>query len=90
MEYASHNSAAQRLRAMPEIRALAERHLVQPGHAAAISYGGVTGLNQAYIDVVRHDLKVFLPGLLLLLAESLFADWKLRKQSVPAEVIGNV
>jgi predicted RND superfamily exporter protein len=46
----------------------------------AVNYSGTLALNEAYIDVVRHDLKRFLLLLMLIFATCLFAffgSWKL-------------
>ena len=47
--------------------------------SVSVNYSGTLALNEAYIDVVRHDLKRFLPLLLLIFTACLFAffrSWK--------------
>lgn len=67
------NSAREVQQAMAQIKALAQAALVDTGLIAGISFSGALALNHAYIDVVRHDLAVFVPGLLLLIAGVLYA-----------------
>jgi predicted RND superfamily exporter protein len=74
------DSARQVLQAMTQIRELGGQLLVDEGVVSGVSYSGVLALNHAYISVVRHDLRVFIPGLLVLMALVLFAvfrQWRL-------------
>lgn len=74
------DSARQVQLAMTSIRELATDNLLATGAVKDLGYSGVLALNQAYIDVVRHDLRLFVPGLLVLMALVLYAalrNWKL-------------
>lgn len=49
---------------------------------------GVVGLNQAYIDVVRHDLRFFIPGLLLTFTLLLYGLLRSFKVTMGLQLIG--
>jgi predicted RND superfamily exporter protein len=70
------DSASEVQQAMAAIRTQAGEILLDTGVVASISYSGALALNQAYIDVVRHDLRVFIPGLITLIAVVLYAVFR--------------
>jgi len=48
----------------------------------SINYSGTLALNHAYLDVVSHDIKIFIPGLILLLLACLFLFFQQIKLSL--------
>ncbi|MGI9278277.1 MAG: efflux RND transporter permease subunit [Endozoicomonas sp.] len=55
-----------------KVQSLVDQHLNQPlGTTSLLS--GALALNTAYIDVVKHDIKLFAPGLILLMMAVLIA-----------------
>jgi len=55
--------------AMDQLRASAAARL--EGHAVAVHMSGTLALGEAYVSVVRHDLKIILPALLVIMAVAL-------------------
>ena len=77
---AGEDAAGEVQQAMAQIRQLAGQTLLETGVVAGIGYSGALALNEAYIDVVRHDLKLFVPGLLgsmALILFLVFRNWRL-------------
>ena len=62
-------SAAELSQLAESIRTIAAEAL--PVHTG-VEFGGPLALNMAYSDVIKHDLKVFIPGLILLTGLMLF------------------
>ncbi len=60
---------------MLELRSVVNSHL-STVESMAVHYSGTLALNEAYIDVVRNDLTLFVPLLILIFVVTLFAFFR--------------
>lgn len=64
------------------IQQIISEHLAPLDSIENINYSGTLALNHAYLDVVSHDIKIFIPGLILLLFICLYALFRHIKLSL--------
>ncbi|MEM7467786.1 MAG: MMPL family transporter [Pseudomonadota bacterium] len=65
---------------METIRAAVSQGIQDSGGRATARYSGPLLLNEAYVTVIRHDLKVFLPAMVLSIGfvlSFLFGNWRI-------------
>ena len=61
---------------MTEVKSVIDSQLNSKNFKLAVNYSGTLALNEAYIDVVRHDLKRFIPCLFLIFIICLFVFFR--------------
>ncbi len=70
------NTAKEVKQFMSELESVIDSQIYKHDLNITVNYSGTLALNEAYIDVVRHDLKQFVPFLFLILSVCLFYFFK--------------
>jgi len=76
VSFPGENTAKEVKQFMTEVKSVADRQFKPKNLNIAVNYSGTLALNEAYIDVVRHDLKRFVPCLFSIFFICLFAFFR--------------
>jgi len=76
VSFPGENTAKEVKQFMTEVKSVIDSQLNSKNFKLAVNYSGTLALNEAYIDVVRHDLKRFIPCLFLIFIICLFVFFR--------------
>jgi len=76
------NSNVKLIELIATIKQIMATNLAPLNSIKSINYSGTLALNHAYLDVVSHDIKIFIPGLILLLFICLYIFFRRIKLSL--------
>ncbi|MFT5396527.1 MAG: putative RND superfamily exporter protein [Gammaproteobacteria bacterium] len=76
VSFPGENTAKEVKQFMTEVKSVIGSQIKSKNLGIAVNFSGTLALNEAYIDVVRHDLKRFVPCLFLIFSICLFAFFR--------------